>query len=356
MPTSGTDSSPTGAGLHPGGRNLNENRHGRSRHDLPGSDPYVRVPADFLFPTEVQEIGQGMESGRNWLVLRDGDTEPVLRAPLRILRLHRESSGQNTNYPGESDVIPAGTSLGDVCRFYPRHVWGEMFRIFRTERWNGRRIWELLPVDARHNSNERPWNYLQAAIGREIDAMMREAGHEREVVKRPRTSGQPSQQASPNSAGTSSASEGDTDDDIWQAEDENWVSYQTTDNLAALAGRVRDRTFRVERRILRLQNANGAVSDEAAERAYRQRHNSYLRQRLFEFEIETGPMTEREPLDVFRTYWTRIYPRQPGQDEAKYNKRADWYAARGYLAVRVILHRQAEEEFAALWEATQMLQ
>lgn len=144
----------------------------------------------------------GMHSGTHWLGYFDPqrDDVAVTKCPLEIPRA-RGCPGRGRqhawpNYPDYKAIIPAGKSLSEICREFPNHVWGEMLRIFIAEGWAARRIFDNFPEDVRRSCengpgkkkktvDERPHNFLQAAMGREIDIMSNEDNVYRRIIRNP---------------------------------------------------------------------------------------------------------------------------------------------------------------------------
>lgn len=165
-------------------------RKARTRTYAEKSDPHERI-ASFTAHREehgqqVVEVGEGMDSGRNMMaIFEDSGEKPRLKYNLRI-----KKGRDSLVWPGWQDHtevnVPAGTTLEDMCRFYPLHVWCDALRIFHAEGWTAEQIWNYLPENARNNSTARgrPWNYIQAAIGREADKMNEEAGNGKRIPQK----------------------------------------------------------------------------------------------------------------------------------------------------------------------------
>ncbi|KAJ9004706.1 hypothetical protein HRR94_000406 [Exophiala dermatitidis] len=152
-------------------------RRRRTLADVQKSDPYPRFPASPI-PDEqaVLTLGPGLASGANHLALFGQDNVPRTIQPIMVER-GREGRAANNGYPPADTVLPARLSLEEICARYPNHVWGSLLRIFLSEGWTGGRIWEALPADARLDAAmTRPWNYIQAACGRENRKMQDEDG------------------------------------------------------------------------------------------------------------------------------------------------------------------------------------
>ncbi|RMZ80981.1 hypothetical protein DV738_g2384, partial [Chaetothyriales sp. CBS 135597] len=128
------------------------------------------------------EMGRGRQSGRNHLAKFGNDPTPRLKWALIIRNTKEEQNNATARaYPDPKAVpVPARTSLKEMCEKYPRHVWGTGLRLFGCEQWGAREIWQLLPRDYRlESAAQRPWNYLQAAMGRELDKVAAEEGKPR---------------------------------------------------------------------------------------------------------------------------------------------------------------------------------
>ena len=280
---------------------------------VPPSDPHTVVPSDYVFPTTPQRIGRGINSGRNLLVIIDGQQEPVLRVPLLISRLKRVPT-RDPPYPDEHTIIPAGTTLRDVLQYYPRHVWGEMLRVFLSERWEARAMYDLLPQEARNHANTRPWNYLQAAMGREMDQMSKEeTGKARIKVKK-----------------DNSAKEEANNEKPLESKPQQYYPEEqlTRDTLIYIASANRGRAVRAERARLVLE---GTPSRREADRRWHYRHGVWLRQMLVDWRTEQGhDMPTRQPVEVMRIIWLTRYPQQVGESLLDYQTRATDGAWRFY--------------------------
>jgi len=130
----------------------------------------------------VTEISLGRDSGRNMMAIFD-DIDSTPRTKFNIRCKKGRSKTHWTRYHGVEDVdIPVGTTLKNMCQFYPFHCWGDGLRIFMAEGWTAEQMWKQLPRDARcDQARERPWNYLQQAMGREADIIYVEAGNSKRV-------------------------------------------------------------------------------------------------------------------------------------------------------------------------------
>lgn len=308
----------------------------RNRAPVPASDPHPRLPTNWVFPQTPEQIGEGLGSGRNWLVVIESQIEPVLRAPLIVVRCKREPAGQSpSNYPDETNVIPAGLPLSHVCRVFPRHVWGEMLRIFISERWHARRIWELLPPDVRNNANHRPWNYLQAAMGREVDTMaLEETGIRRIPVKREKSEDANDANVHPLQQDQQSA-------------EEDRGSRMTIDELIEYTRQTRMVGINDEREILWLRYGQG--TEEEAERAWRLRHERWGRSIFEAMEaVDINPEGIKEPIEMMRIVWMWMNERRDTESEEDYIARSRWHAWRNYAGVIQTLAANVDEELAAL--------
>lgn len=130
----------------------------------------------------VAEIVPGRDSGRNMMAIFDDiDATPRTRFTIRCKK--GRSKEHWPHYHSVEDVdIPIGTTLKHMCQYYPLHCWADGLRIFMAEGWTAEQMWKQLPADARcDQARERPWNYLQQAMGREADIIYVEAGNNKRV-------------------------------------------------------------------------------------------------------------------------------------------------------------------------------
>ena len=158
----------------------------RHRDAFEVSDPPPRVPADHVFrPKRPQKLTQGRaESGRNLMALFGNDEEPRTKYPMTIER-GRKGQYYSNNHRSWDEPLPARLTLKEVCNDYPNHVWGSGLRIFMRENWDAERIYRELPKGCKPDGAEqRKWNYLQQAMGREDDRMAQEDGNPREPQKK----------------------------------------------------------------------------------------------------------------------------------------------------------------------------
>ncbi|KIW63381.1 hypothetical protein PV04_10230 [Phialophora macrospora] len=333
----------------------------RARAPVPSSDPPIRVAANYLFPQVPEQVGEGLASGRNWLVIRIGSQDPVLRAPLLIARCKRDPINQQigTAYPTAEQIIPAGTSLQQVCQHFPRHVWGEMLRIFLSERWDARRIWDLLPPNMRNNSSSRPWNYLQAAMGREVDTMMQEdTGVRRVPLKKARTPTPAPEEGAAQLIRDSSMIRDDelinesdvVTDDEPPNDDEPFEGVDWNNEVAFTIRQLRELTRRYRQMAIHSQSAlcsvkYGKYSMDHVTRFYKYRHNVYFRRIFEDYEHLNGPMPEGHAGEMLRLAWEFLNPRPPGMSPLRYRFFADWFAARNYAGAIQTIWEEIDEDY-----------
>ncbi len=335
----------------PVGRGPSALRQPRQRAPVPPSDAHTRVPANHIFPQAEERVQTGMRSGRNFFVLRDGDSEPVLRTPLRIMRSKRDPAQQqnNTQYPSGNATIPAGTSLTQICQGWPRHVWGEMLRIFLSEQWDARRIWDLLPPNARNNAQNRPWNYIQAAMGREVDLMMQEDTGERRVpVRKPKS---PSPDAEEGTQVKTEMDEGEDDGvggdssagcvDLNQgfepsSEEEERLTVEQLRTLAThlrLLGVGAQAAVLYQRDLYNRENREESHQEllDRGEVDWVDRHRAWFRHIRVGIVREMGELDTWAVLEILRRHWIFRNSRPPGQLLVSYNSDAEWHAWRSYV-------------------------
>ena len=158
----------------------------RHRDAIAVSDPPARVPEHYEFqPQQPRRLTQGRaESGRNLMALFGDDEEPRMKYPMTIER-GRKGQYYSNKHTSWDEPLPSGLTLKQVCNDYPNHVWGSGLRIFMRENWDAERIYRELPTGCKPDGAEqRKWNYLQQAMGREDDRMAQEDGNPREPQKK----------------------------------------------------------------------------------------------------------------------------------------------------------------------------
>ena len=158
----------------------------RARKSWMLSGPIQSVPENYSFGDDIQTMPKGRDSGCNMLARFGDDDTPRLKYNLMIRNPKDDKAEKAQKYPDPTKIhIPARTSLKKICKNYPRHVWGTGLRIFGSERWEAKQIYDNFPEDFRHKgAKTRQWNYLQAALGRELDNMEKEEGTPRVPEKR----------------------------------------------------------------------------------------------------------------------------------------------------------------------------
>lgn len=174
------------------GRDIAATRKSRTRNWPAQSTVYDRIDSLANYSASitgyVRGVGKGMTAGRNFLAyFNDKDDQPRLK--YNVQTEHGRPKKLHPKYPHPSkNIIPAGTSLEEICQYYPLHVWADGLRIFMAENWTAEKIFRLLPEDTRNTgATARQWNYLQQAMGREADKMYEEDDNgPRVVTKRKR--------------------------------------------------------------------------------------------------------------------------------------------------------------------------
>ena len=155
----------------------------------PRSDPHPRFATND--PRAIQDaqtthtIDANRHAGRNLMGLFDNEDIARTRYRLRLER-GRSLNHAAVGYPESHTEIPARLTLREICQRYPNHVWGTGLRLFMHEHCPAELIWQYLPDGVRMKGCKgRPHNYLQQAIGREIDKIMKEdTGRDRQIIKR----------------------------------------------------------------------------------------------------------------------------------------------------------------------------
>ncbi|KIW14213.1 hypothetical protein PV08_06994 [Exophiala spinifera] len=161
------------------------------------SGRHVRLAHDHAIPNQPRTIGSGADAGSNLMALFGDETTPRTMYNL-VVEEGRAGNDAWRGYPPATRVIPARLTLEEICRWYPNHVWGTGLRLFASEGWKAKRIFENLPANARnHGAGSRPWNYLQARVLREKKALYEEQTKKKwnPVPKRPSAIASPNRNA-----------------------------------------------------------------------------------------------------------------------------------------------------------------
>lgn len=169
-------------------RELAGTRKSRSRNWPARSNnyPFIESSIDWFQRegSKIKRIGQGMSAGQDLMaIFGDLDDKPRTKYSLEIER------GRNIKhwpqYPHFEQPLRGGMSLEDICLECPGHVWGTGLRLFIAEGWTGEKIYRQLPPDAaNHGAATRKWNFLQQAMGREVDRMQEEDGQAKRVPQK----------------------------------------------------------------------------------------------------------------------------------------------------------------------------
>ena len=173
-------------------KKLAATRKSRTRNWPERSDSPEIIPSLVFYKSQhgdrITEIEPGSDSGRNLTaIFLDCDDEPRLKFNVRCKNGRSKQLWPLFRSVKEVD-LPVGTTLKQVCNFFPLHVWGDGIRLFMAEGWTAEQIWNEIPLEARNSgAATRPWNYLQQAMGREADKMFEENGNLKRVpIKRKR--------------------------------------------------------------------------------------------------------------------------------------------------------------------------
>lgn len=132
-------------------------------------------------------LGTGTRSGCDLLVIYgDKDNFPRLRTNLRIVLSEKESKQSQNKFRNfrqpEMVDVPVGTSLEEMARDYPVHVYSQGVRLFIAERqqWTKKGTWEALPAPFRQlisrAATVRSHACLEKLWERQMDEMNEEAG------------------------------------------------------------------------------------------------------------------------------------------------------------------------------------
>jgi hypothetical protein len=166
------------------------------REKIDFSDAPVHMTQDELMAARhlqahvIDSYGVADDSGRNLMAIIGNDPIPRTRCNIQIRR-GRTGGSAYTDFPEPTTEIPAGTSLDDICSFYPNHVWGTGLRLFMHEQSKPAHMYTKLPDKFKpKDQKDRPHNYLQQAFGREQDHILKERkGIKRVAIARPRQAG-----------------------------------------------------------------------------------------------------------------------------------------------------------------------
>ncbi|EXJ70839.1 uncharacterized protein A1O5_05830 [Cladophialophora psammophila CBS 110553] len=234
--------------------------------------------------------------------------------------------------------LPAGLSLTQVVHSYPRHAWGSMLRVYMAEGWTAERMWNHLPHDFRRNQGaQRPWNYIQAAMGREVDKMFEEeTGRKRVPIPRPRVPSVAAENPSEDDDDPSEGEEDQSEDEENPNEDESGTETNppprplkthadlTLDQLKKIAYIADHKVNEIEQRII-------ALKPEATQEyrsIWKKAQDEWYQAQMDAYKRDTGRdlRHSRKPNLVLREVWKTGYPRSDDEGLAEYHARADWNA------------------------------
>lgn len=360
----------------------------RVRPGLQPSDPPRRLSYTPTSPP--QTLGSGYNSGRNRLaIFTSGNVDtPRTTFPIRVER-GRFGRAADARYPSADQILPGGLSLPEICAQYPNHVWGSMMRVFLAEEWHAERIWNALPQDVRHHTTRaRPWNYIQQAIGREIDRMFFEVTGCRRVPV-PREVGEAVGSNEDDSDGDGDDVADDTDGARLDPKCSNahgtpqyngqqpsrgtgWDMFargqtpQEADlsiaELQAIAAQERERGLFILGRIQaidpglgRIQKTTdrdpdpdaGLTPNTSAMDAYRRRQDRWAQSLLGAFGAASSgeQIASRDPVEMLRHVWEFLNPWQEDAETLlEYATRSSWWAWRHYTATLQLWVREWLEE------------
>jgi hypothetical protein len=240
-----------------------------------------------------------------------------------------------------------------------------MLRIFLSERWDARRIWDLLPDNMRNNSSNRPWNYLQAAMGREVDTMMQEdTGIRRIPLKKAQTPTPTPEEGAAQLIRDSSmirddgsVAESDVVADEEPANDEELlegVDWSNDKSFSVPQLQAATRMFwrgahHAQRALLAVKYNSPGCDMYYVRRFYRSRHATYFQGMLEDWERRAGhPMPTRDAAVMCRLFWELLNPCPLGMSPERYSYLAEWYGARDYAIAVKKLWIQIKEDYRNL--------
>ena len=329
----------------------------RNRPTVQPSDPHPRLPVNAPVPVQHQQVGTGLaEGGRNMLALFGNDNEPRTRCPLQNPH-GRRGNAANNRYPPSTQILPARTSLTEMCERYPNHVWGPFLRIFMRERWDEERIWRALPADVRHNnSSTRPWNYLQQAVGRQVDLMYSETHNSKRPID-PRRPPSPVEEPDTPLPGPPAIRQG-----VPARIPEATPSAQLTqpprgelETFRFIARHARDENRRILGEIVvRTGGANSEAIEALVERRLRDRGNVLGNRTRLQYFVEAGfDFPSRNPVELLRAIWELRNPIQEGMDVPAYQEESMATAWALYAAHMQQWGREYQEELDVIVAQTE---
>ncbi|KAK5304745.1 hypothetical protein LTR99_003810 [Exophiala xenobiotica] len=292
------------------------------------SDPYPRLPLNHPIPQAPRTIGRGEDAGSNLLALFGNDNRPRTRYHLRV-REGRTGNDAWRRYRPSNATIPAGLSLEDICRQYPNHVWGTGLRLFEAEGWKAKRIWDALPPDGRNQgAGIRPWNYLQARVGREKKALYEEQTG-RKWEPKPKSATTSASASAPVPAATSAPPRAAPPLPPPQPPRSPQSEGQRLEQL------VRQEQARVFSILVDLNRDRGMADPRtAAERQWHERHSHFTRQLNAALDGQVPGMQSafnQDPVDVLRMMWQWDNGQNGNESWAEYGFRSMREARRSYI-------------------------
>ncbi len=308
------------------------------------SGPHPRLPQNHPIPQAPRMIGRGEDAGSNLLALFGNDNRPRTRYRLRI-REGRAGNDAWKRYRPANATIPAGLTLEDICRRYPNHVWGTGLRLFEAEGWKAKRIWDALPPDGRNEgAGIRPWNYLQARVGREKKALYEEQTGRKWEAK-PKKAAAPASAAAPVPA-AAFAPQIAAPPPAAQANRPRQTEGQRLEHL------IRQEQARILSTLVELNRARGVADPRtAAERQWHDRHSQFTTQLNAALDNQVPGMQSafnQGPVDMLRMMWQWDNGQNGNESWVEYGLRSIREARRSYIGNMQRWGVRWEQELARL--------
>ncbi|KIX97349.1 uncharacterized protein Z520_06801 [Fonsecaea multimorphosa CBS 102226] len=219
-----------------------------------------------------------------------------------------------------------------------------MLRVFISEGLSADYIWRLTPPDMRNTrSIMRPWNYIQAAIGREVDRMVfEETGIRRVPPPRPRRT---SNNSDNNNDDDNDEDDSSESDDVSSEDAVRTPADLTVRELQEIARITQNRSREVQATII-----DHTGQEQVQRDRWRQTRQDWARELRDAYAVDTGtdmPPTNN-PVVMLRILWRSQNVQNEDETVDEYVARANWNAWNMFARQAQVFLRELEAELEAI--------